>query len=728
MPNLTMSTRHPPRKPPVFTITPTDIITDINRLISASQAAQLAITDSVTTSNATYDKVLLALSRAENALAAVSTLLLFHNAVSPSPEVRDASAKARSILREFELECSMNEDLFRLVDAVYNNSGEVQGLEPEARNYLNKKHKEFVKNGLRIPAGPKRDRFKEIRSRIESLTSEFSKSLAEADVSVWFTPDELDGYPQDSLARLEKGEPGGESEGKLRIRIPNHLTLVLRTVRNPETRKRARLAFENRCPENVAVFREVVVLRHEAARLLGYTDHASLSVEDKMAESPRRVDAFLSSLRSKLAKAGEAERETLLRLKQRDVEARGETFDGRHFFIWDVPYYRNLLSREQYSVDHETISEYFPLQATVGGMLRIFEHLFGMAFHEIEGDERDRLSSTGKGDDLVWHPDVQILSVWDAESEGSGFLGYLYLDLYQRDGKRGSPANFSLIPGFTNPDGSRTHPSTALICAFAPPPSAHRPTLLRHSDVVMLFHELGHGIHDLVSRTQLARFHGPMGTVVDFGEAPSQMLENWCWTPTQLRGLSRHYSYLSEACLEDWRARVGQEDARQPPEKIPEDVVEGLIEARHGGQVLGTLHQLLISIFDMAVHQLAGQDAVESVDFTQLWNRLRREIVPTDDPSVLGEGDGWGHGYTNIGHLMDEYDAGYYGYFFSKVYAQDIFTNVFKEGPMSQGAGRRYRYGVLEKGGSRPEMKTLTDFLGRDVRMEPFYEDLGLTV
>ncbi|CCF33559.1 metallopeptidase MepB [Colletotrichum higginsianum] len=723
-----MSTRHPPQKPPVFTITPTGIITEINRLISASQAAQQAITHSVTTSNATYDKVLLSLSRAENALAAESTLLLFHNAVSPSPEVRDASARARSALREFELECSMNEDLFRLVDAVYNNSGEVQGLGPEARNYLNKKHKEFVKNGLRIPAGPERDRFKEIRSRIESLTSEFSKSLAEADVSVWFTPHELDGYPQDSLARLEKGESGGENEGKLRIRIPNHLAPVLRTVCNSETRKSARLAYENRCPENVAVFREVVVLRHEAARLLGYTDHASLSVEDKMAESPRRVDAFLSSLRSKLAKAGEAERETLVRLKQRDVEARGETFDGRHFFIWDVPYYRNLLSREQYSVDHETISEYFPLQATVGGMLRIFEHLFGMAFHEIEGDERDRLSSTGKGDDLVWHPDVQILSAWDAESEGSGFLGYLYLDLYQRDGKRGNPANFSLIPGFTNPDGSRTHPSTALICAFAPPPSAHQPTLLRHSDVVMLFHELGHGIHDLVSRTQLARFHGPMGTVVDFGEAPSQMLENWCWTPTQLRGLSRHYSYLSEACLKDWRARVGQEDARQPPEKIPEDVVEGLIEARHAGQMMGTLHQLFISIFDMAVHQLAGQDAVDSVDFTQLWNRLRREIVPTDDPSVLGEGDGWGHGYTNIGHLMDEYDAGYYGYFFSKVYAQDIFTNVFKEAPMSQGAGRRYRYGVLEKGGSQPEMKTLTDFLGRDVRMEPFYEDLGLTI
>ncbi|GKT55867.1 metallopeptidase [Colletotrichum tofieldiae] len=722
--------RIPPQKPPVFTATPTSIVTDINRLVAASRTALHAITDSVTPSTATYDNVLLALSHAENALASESTLLVFYRAVSPSPEVRAASAKARNVLRAFELECSMNEDAFRLVDAVYNtynNGGAAQSLDPERMNFLNKKYKGFVKNGLRIPAGPQRDRFKEVKSRIDYLTTEFSKNLAEADVSVWFTPDELDGYPQDLLARLEKGAPDSENEGRLRIKIPNQLAPLLRAVRNPETRKKARLAYDNRCPENVAVFREVMVLRHEAAQLLGYANHASLSVEEKMAESPQRVDSFLSSLRSKLAEAGKAERETLLEVKRRDAESRGEAFDGR-YFIWDVLYCNRLFSQETYSVDQEKISEYFPLQPTVEGMFRIFEHLFGMEFHEVRGEERDELSSTGKGDDLVWHGDVQVFCVWDAGREGGGFLGYLYLDLYQRHGKHGNPANFSLIPGFTNPDGTRNHPSTALICTFAPPASANQPTLLRHSDVVMLFHELGHGIHDLVSRTQLARFHGPMGTVVDFGEAPSQMLENWCWAPEHLRGLSRHYSYLSVGCLRDWQDLQGNREAQQPPEEIPQDMMEGLLQARHAGEALSAMQQLFIGVFDMTAHQPASQDAVESTNFTKLWNGLRSEMVPTDDPSALGEGDEWGHGYTNSGYLMDEYDAGFYGYLFSKVYAQDIFSTVFKANTMSEEAGRRYRYGVLEKGGSQPEMKTLSDFLERDVLMEPFYKDLGLAV
>ncbi|KAK1590128.1 metallopeptidase MepB [Colletotrichum navitas] len=666
----------PPQAPPVFTATPTSIIADISRLIEASRVAQKAIADSVTPSTATYDNVLLALSHAENALASESSLLVFYKAVSPSPDVRAASAKARNMLRDFAIECSMNERIFCLVDAVYNNSDVSQSLDAEKGNYLVKKHKEFARNGLRIPAGPQRDRFEEVKGRVEDLTSEFCKNVAEADHAVWFTLDELDGYPQHLLAHLEKGQQGSENEGKRRIRLPSQLGPLLATARNPETRKRARVAFENRCPENVAVFRQVVALRHEAARLLGYANHAALSVEDRMAGSPQRVDAFLSSLRSKLTEAARAECEALLEVKRRDAEARGEAFDGR-FYLWDVQYYMRLLSHERYSVDQEQIAEYFPLQPTVEGMLRIFEHLFGMVFHEIRGEERDTLSPTSKGDDLVWHKDVQVFAVWDVEGEGGGFLGYLYLDLYHRDAKKGNPSNCSLIPGFTNRDGTRTHPSTALISSFAPPASANLPSLLRHSDVLMLFHELGHGIHDLVSRTQLARFHGPMGTAVDFGEAPSQMLENWCWAPEQLSGLSRHYSYLSEA--------------------IPRDVAEGLLKSKHVGGALSALVQLSIGVFDMSVHQPSSQDAVESTDFTKFWNELQREMVPTDDPSALGE-----------------------------VYAQDIFSAVFKKNPTSEEAGRRYRYGVLEKGGSLPEMKTLADFLGRDVLMEPFYEDLGL--
>ncbi|KAF4806260.1 Saccharolysin [Colletotrichum siamense] len=715
--------RHaPPQLPPLFTATPISILESINELIQASKQAHKDLVNTISPSSATFANTLLPLAHAENTLSSEATLLIFLRDVSPDKEVRDTAAQARTILRDYQLGASMNEDVFKLVDAVFVNTAQ-QSLDPESRNFLNKKHKEFVKNGLRIPDGKQRERFKEIRSRIEALTSNYSKNLAEDKTAIYVAPDELEGFPEDTLSELEMGQAGTKNEGKLKIEIPTDLSSVLRMVKNPTTRKKARLAYDNRCSENVAIFKEVVQLRHEAALLLGYPNHATLSVEDKMAETPDRVNSFLSCLRSKLTEAASKDVETLLRLKKADVKARGEDFDG-HYFTWDNPYYDNMLLQQDFAVDQAKISEYFPLQSTVNGMLGVFEQLFGMVFHEILDEERASLSSTGKRDDLVWHPDVQILSVWDKDEEGGEFLGYLYLDLYSREGKYPNPSNFSVIPGCCKEDGAKHYPSTALVCNFQHP-SASKPTLLRHPDVVVLFHELGHGIHDLVSRTKFARFHGPMGTVVDFGEAPSQVLENWCWTPEQIMSLSYHYSYLSDEYLSNWKAKTGKnEDALQPPKSLPREMVQSLLKAKHANTSLDTLHQLFIGTFDMAVHQL--NDRSEDQSFTTLWNRLRREIVPTDDLSALGAGDEWGHGYTNIGHFMNEYDAGFYSYLFSKVYAQDIFSTVFKSDPMSVEAGRRYRYGVLEKGGSQPEMTTLQEFLGREAKMEAFYEDLGL--
>ncbi|KAJ3958265.1 hypothetical protein N0V92_005142 [Colletotrichum tropicale] len=622
--------RHaPPQLPPLFTATPISILESINELIESSKQAHKALVNTISPSSATFANTLLPLAHAENTLSSEATLSIFLRDVSPDKEVRDTAAQARTILRDYQLEASMNEDVFKLVDAVFVNTAQ-QSLDPESRNFLNKKHKEFVKNGLRIPDCKQRERFKEIRSRIEVLTSKYSKNLAEDKTAIYVAPDELEGFPEDTLSELEKGQTGTENEGKLKIEIPTDLSSVLRMVKNPTTRQKARLAYDNRCPENVAIFKEVVQLRHEAALLLGYPNHATLSVEDKMAETPDRVNSFLSSLRSKLTEAANKDVETLLRLKKADVDARGEDFDG-HYFTWDNPYYDNMLLQQDYAVDQAKISEYFPLQSTVNGMLGIFEQLFGMVFHEILDEERASLSSTGKGDDLVWHPDVQIFSVWDKDEEGGEFLGYLYLDLY-------SP----------------------LVCNFQHP-SASKPTLLRHPDVVVLFHELGHGIHDLVSRTKFARFHGPMGTVVDFGEAPSQVLENWCWTPEQIMSLSYHYSYLSDEYLSNWKAKTGKnEDALQPPKSLPREMVQSLLKAKHANTSLDTLHQLFIGTFDMAVHQL--NDRSEDHSVTTLWNCLRREIVPTDDLSTLGAGDEWGHGYTNIGHFMNEYDAGFYSY------------------------------------------------------------------
>ena len=372
-----------------------------------------------------------------------------------------------------------------------------------------------------------------------------------------------------------------------------------------------------------------------------------------MAKTPKTVDDFLGDLRKRLAKGGAEEKKVMTKIKQDELKSHGESFDG-HYYLWDHRYYERLLLEKKYSVDQQKVAEYFPIQTTIRGMLKIFEELFGLVFVEVAGAERSSISPSGKGDDIVWHPDVQVFSVWDDEGEGSNFSGYLYLDLFPREGKYGHAANFNLQPGFIDRNGKRRYPATALVCNFSKP-SAKKPSLLKHDEVVTLFHELGHGIHDLVSRTTYSRFHGT-NTVRDFVEAPSQMLENWCWTPSQLKALSHHYSTLSPEYEAAWEEQAKGE--KKPSEKIPDELISNIIKTKHVNGALHNLRQLHFGIFDMTVHEPESHEAAEELDITEKYNQLRYEITQLDGP----EGYIWGNGQATFGHLIGGYDAGYYGY------------------------------------------------------------------
>jgi len=204
---------------------------------------------------------------------------------------------------------------------------------------------------------------------------------------------------------------------------------------------------ENKCNENVPLFRETIVLRDEAARLLGYPNHATFRIEDKMAKTPKTVDDFLGDLKERLAPGGLQEIEKLKEVKAQDLKERHqENLNDGHYYLWDNRFYDRLMQEKEFDLDQEKIAEYFPLAATIQGMLKIFENLMGLAFVEITGEDRDKLAASGKGSDIVWHEECQLFSVWDDEEEGSGFVGYLYLDLHPREGKYGHAANFNIQP------------------------------------------------------------------------------------------------------------------------------------------------------------------------------------------------------------------------------------------------------------------------------------------
>ncbi|KAH6884602.1 metallopeptidase MepB [Thelonectria olida] len=691
--------------PPVFTGSPSSILEDTKRLIKQSREVQRQILENVKPEAATFANVLLPLAQSENATALESHILVFYRSASADPELREASREAQNLLDEAAVDTAMNDSLFKLVHAVLEKH---EPLDPESLHLLKKRYKSHVKNGLKLPLGPLRDRFKTIQGRLSQLATDFRENVAEAG-GLWFNREELDGVPESASSRFEQGQE--DNPGKVRVTFrPPDFYPVMRYANREQTRRHLFLAENNKCNRNIPVFREAVILRDEAARLLGYANHAALRIEDKMAKTPETVDAFLKDLQSRLFEGGRQELVKLKELKKKDLQSRGETFDGR-FYVWDTSYYHRLMLEEQYAVDHQKIAEYFPVQTTIAGMFEIVQHLFGLQISQLHVDERH-----------TWHPDVEMFSVWNNQQLGGKFLGYLYLDLFSHDGKIANAANFNLVPGFVREGGTRQCPATALVCNF-PKPSPESPTLLRHDEVVILFHELGHAIHDLVSKVTYACFHGTE-VAVDFGEAPSQMLEYWCWIPSQLKGLSKHFSSLSEEYLTFWREN--NIEKQRPPELIPDHLVDSLVQAKHVNEAVSQLSQISLGVFDMAVHEPESHATIERMDISATFNKIRRDILPMDGPETQGLGDEWGHPQTRLTHLMGEYDAGYYGYLFSKVYAADMFFTVFGENPMDPEEGIRYRYGILEKGGSQDEMKTLVDFLGRRPGTQPFHEELGL--
>jgi len=325
------------------------------------------------------------------------------------------------------------------------------------------------------------------------------------------------------------------------------------------------------------------------------------------------------------------------------------------------------------------VKEYFPVSVVVPTILSIYQDLLGVKFIEIKDDAKD-----------VWHPEVQQFAVWDKGSkDDSGFVGYCYLDLFPREAKYSHAAVWGLLPGYDLSSGKRHYPLTAMVANLAKP-TPDRPALMRHDDVTTFFHEMGHVFHGLLSRTKYARFHGT-AVARDFVEAPSQMLENWCWEPKVLEKMSSHY---------------------KTQEPLSSELIDKLIKSRYVNVGLFYLRQLFFAKFDLKVHV-----DKEAADYTKLWNDLRESIS-------LVKGGKAQPGQGTFGHIVGGYDAGYYGYTYSLVFAADMYATVFKKDPLDAALGKLYRDKILLVGGSREETESLEDFLGRPPNSDAFLKEM----
>ncbi|KAI0226383.1 metalloendopeptidase [Massospora cicadina] len=678
-----------------------------DEIIERSQRIHDAIVN-LSPEDCTFDKVFVTLGLLEAWMSTYSTILTFPQYVSTDKRLRDVSSKAQQRISEFEISASMREDLYTAVKRAEANT-DLATLENEDRRLVEKMLLEFKRNGLDLPS----------RSGLS-----LKPTIADDETSVELLAEELEGMPAEYLLGLESRlGNSGEKLYVVTMKRPD-VSPLLETCAVSETRRKVQFAYGARCKSNIAVLEEVMVrwpdtkpsrrwwkaltfggslfaldksfgdvlsplnyaetltlvkaiaLRSKAAQLMGYQTHADFMLEIKMAQSPKMVNEFLASLESRLKEIGEQELSVLVALKK-EAEP-----DATRIESWDLGFWRNQLLKAHFKVDRDKVKQYFPLDHVTTKMLDIYQDVLNLDFERVEDPQPWNRDSPD---------DVKLIRVRDRET--LELLGYFYLDLFPRTGKYPHAACFPLQPGCLLDCGEFQVPVAAMVANFTKP-TASSPSLLRHSELITYFHELGHVMHCICSKTKWARFHGT-SVEGDFVEAPSQMLENWCWDASVLARLSSHHA---------------------TGETIPEELMRSLIAAKNAGVGLLYLRQLFFATFDMRLHSLADG---ERCDTTALYSRLREEV------SLISEPMGTCAAAT-FGHLMGGYDAGYYGYLWSEVFSTDMFATKFK--PLADIAGPRagadYRRSILLPGASRDGLAMLKDFLGRAPSQDAFLESI----
>lgn len=351
--------------------------------------------------------------------------------------------------------------------------------------------------------------------------------------------------------------------------------------------------------------------------MLGYPSHVSLKLGDKLAKTPETVDAFLCDLAERTNDGAQHDIAHLLEYKRQFCQEHSLDFDGK-LYRWDRLFYSRMRKNAEFEVDDHEIAQYFPVASTIDRMLDVFAQLLGLVFVRLSAEDLARLSPTGRAADVLWHDEVQILAVWDDAESGGQFCGYLYLDLFPRAGKYKQDMTLTLGPGCVKASGARHYASTALVCSLARPPSAAaataRPALLRHEDVVTVFHELGHAMATLCGRT---RYERSLDLPQDGCEIPSAMLEHWCWDASVLGRLSGHW---------------------QTGAAIPEQMVARLAGIKSLHATLGLQGSLVRPLFDLRVHNFASHEDAKNVDCGVLYNQIEHDTWMLSGPSVVGLG------------------------------------------------------------------------------------------
>lgn len=657
-------------------VKPEHISPAIESLIAEGRALveQLA----TSTETPTWDNFALKLEDHSEKLGRAWSQVGHMNAVVNSPELREAYNDNLAKLTDYGSDISQDERLYAKFKAIQC-SAAFASLTPTQQTIINHEVRDFKLGGAELPAEQKA-RFKIVSEELSKLGSKFEENIMDntndfkhivGDVA------DLAGIPEDAVeAAAEAAKADGKVGYQFSLHFPSYMPVLQyadnRALRETMYRAYATRASELSKPEwdNTQLISDILKLKQEEARMLGFKNYAELSLATKMADTPKQVADFLDTLAKRAKPYAEKDMQELLAYAKKlgidDMQA------------WDVAYVSEKLREEKYAFSDQEVKQYFPESKVLAGLFKVTETIFGVQVRKAEAP--------------LWHADAAFYEISDQQNKP---IAYFYLDLYARNNKRGGAWMDECITRRKKANGVEL-PVAYLTCNFSAPVGG-KPALFTHDEVITMFHEFGHGLHHMLTQVDEYGVSGIKGVEWDAVELPSQFMENFCWEWDVLRHMTAHVDTGAQ---------------------LPRELFDKMVAAKNFQAGMQTVRQIEFSLFDMRLHGDFDPNGQQTA--LDLIEQVRDEVAVVRPPK-------WNRFPNSFSHIFaGGYAAGYYSYKWAEVLSADAYSLFEEMGTLSAEAGSRFKNEVLARGGSRPAMESFVAFRGREPSLDALLRHNGM--
>ncbi|MCO4820568.1 MAG: M3 family metallopeptidase [Flavobacteriaceae bacterium] len=629
------------------------------------------------TADATFQNTIEALDFSGNQLERISSIFFNLNAAETNADIQKIAQEVSPLLSEFSNDVTLNEALFLRVKAINDVKANLD-LTPEQSTLLDKKYKGFSRNGANLPED-KKEILREIDKELSQLKLKFGENiLAETNkFEMRITnPDDLEGLPEGAIEAAKQLAESKKKEGWLiTLDYPSYIPFMT-YAKNRERREELAKAFgakgfQNDDLDNQEIVLDIVRLRHERANLLEYKTHSHFILEERMAQTPTQVQAFLNELLEKAQPAAKLEFSTLENFAK-------EMDNIDQLQKWDASYYAEKLKQKLFNLDDEQLKPYFKLENVIQGAFAVAHKLFNLNFEEIKTIDK-------------YHDEVLTYKVTDDHGD---LVSILYADFFPRSGKRNGAWMTSYKSQSIN-NGVNDRPHISIVCNFTKPTKS-KPSLLTFNEVTTLFHEFGHALHGMLANTTYPSLSGT-NVYWDFVELPSQILENWCYEKEALELFARHY---------------------ETGEIIPMELINKIKASATFHEGMQTLRQISFGLLDMSWHSDTSPKAITSVKDFEIDAFGKTQLYPDVHGNCMS---------TAFAHIFQGgYSSGYYSYKWAEVLDADAFEYFKTEGIFNKDVAQKFHDNVLSKGGTENPMILYKRFRGQAPKPEALLRRAGL--